>query len=158
MSTSSTTQSSDNDNVSENTGTVQCNKEIQASTATIPTPSSATPCLLLDKLSPELRNTIYDLSFTTDADSQAEINLFRAVGPSKSLILTCRQVHNEAAGLHKLAYRRYWTTGKFTANLTLDNTLHVPDGVAKLRNALAAVREVDLLRVRSLFNRRGCVK
>lgn len=61
----------------------------------------------------ELRNRIYYLALTTDADTDQWIDLFKAAGPTKSLLLTCSQVYAEAGGVHKAAYRRYWRTGRF---------------------------------------------
>ncbi|KAK4895327.1 hypothetical protein LTR27_006670 [Elasticomyces elasticus] len=59
----------------------------------------------------ELRNEIYELAFTMELDKQIE--LFSAVPPSNSLILTCRQVCDEAAGIYRQAYRAFWTMGHF---------------------------------------------
>ena len=134
----------------ENIGAVLCNKEIHASTEVTPTSSSNAPCFLVDKIPPEVRNIIYELAFTTDADTQAEIDLFCAAGPSRSLLLTCRRVHDEAAALHKHLHRRYWTTTSFTATVTLNPAIPCSDGVSEVRTALAALGDGNLQHVRKL--------
>lgn len=75
-------------------------------------------CRLLE-LPAELRISIYELAFTHETGDREDIDLFEATGPSKSLIMTCRQIHTEAASLYVEAYRRYWAIGKFVH--------HVPD-------------------------------
>ncbi|KAK4950885.1 hypothetical protein LTR10_010878 [Elasticomyces elasticus] len=59
-------------------------------------------------LSAELRNEIYELAFTVDMEEPIE--LLSAVPPANSLILTCRRVCNEAAGMYR---QTFWTTGHF---------------------------------------------
>ncbi|KXS93840.1 hypothetical protein AC578_5328 [Pseudocercospora eumusae] len=73
------------------------------------------PCYLLEKTSPELRNRIYELAFApedevNDAD---EVSLCKAKSPPKDLILTCRQIHREAAKMYKAEHQRYWKSTKF---------------------------------------------
>ncbi|KAK5678614.1 hypothetical protein LTS10_009058 [Elasticomyces elasticus] len=65
----------------------------------------------------ELRNGIYELAFTVDMEEPIE--LLSAVPPANSLILTCRRVYDEAAGIYRGAYRAFWTVGHF--RLTDDN-------------------------------------
>lgn len=60
---------------------------------------------------PELRNYIYELMFS--APDATEVDLFEAKPPPKSLLLTCRQVYNEAAALYRAAYRSFWTESDF---------------------------------------------
>lgn len=74
------------------------------------------PCPLLDELPPELRNTIYQLVFTSSNSTDTEdstIDLTKPSAPSKALSMTCRRVYNEAAKVYKNAYRAYWTSNKF---------------------------------------------
>ncbi|KAK5121357.1 hypothetical protein LTR85_005523 [Meristemomyces frigidus] len=75
-------------------------------------PPSTEPCRLL-KLPPELRNRIYELVSTPEHDNGVGFALATATGPSKALLLSCRQVYSEACIIHKLAFRRYWQTSTF---------------------------------------------
>ncbi|KAI5366646.1 hypothetical protein Slin14017_G042860 [Septoria linicola] len=74
--------------------------------------SPPTDCLILDRLAAELRNSIYKLAFTPDRDIE-EVDFFAAAPPSSALLLTCRQIKNEARGIHRAAYRSYWRSAKF---------------------------------------------
>lgn len=77
---------------------------------------TAEPCHLLS-LSPELRNSIYEFAFTTNRpDVSGCVELADALGPAKDLLLTCRQIYDEAAGLQKRAHCRYWTETHFVQN------------------------------------------
>ncbi|KAK4543880.1 hypothetical protein LTR36_004654 [Oleoguttula mirabilis] len=78
-----------------------------------PAKSAAVAICHLLKLPPELRNTIYELAFTTAADLGEPINIVRACGPSPSLVLTCRQVHSESSAIFNVSQDRYWAVGKF---------------------------------------------
>ncbi|KAK5121165.1 hypothetical protein LTR85_005649 [Meristemomyces frigidus] len=108
------------------------------------TPSSTRSCRFL-KLPPELRNRIYELAFTTEAEEGTNINLLDAAGPTKALLLTCRQIHSEAVGFHKQAYRRYWTTSKFTLS-----TLNFSPR-AELVSALNKLSHVDVEQIKHLL-------
>ena len=73
------------------------NPQHQSSTA-----SDSSPLL---KLAAELRNTIYELAFTPDHDDDSiGVELVEATGPSKALLLTCREIYDEARGIHKQAH------------------------------------------------------
>lgn len=76
--------------------------------------SSAFP--LLD-LPAEIRNCIFELSFTPDWPAD---DLFKACPPSNALITTCRQVYQEARGLYRTGYRAYWTTTQFSVTMEKD--------------------------------------
>ncbi|KAF7198192.1 hypothetical protein HII31_00548 [Pseudocercospora fuligena] len=70
----------------------------------------------------ELRNVIYELTFTADHDTEdqngtAEIELLKSRPPSKDLLLACRKVHAEAKGIYRDAYRSYWQTTNFVINI-----------------------------------------
>ena len=67
-------------------------------------------------ISGELRNQIMELAFTTDVDEGEKVQLCNAAGPSKALLLTCRQANREGSGFYKRAYHRYWTEGSFVAS------------------------------------------
>lgn len=71
------------------------------------------PCFFLDRLPAELRNGIYELAFETRRKDGNPTNLRRPKPPSKALLLSCRQVHQEARGLYLEAYKRYWEEGPF---------------------------------------------
>lgn len=74
----------------------------------------------------ELRNCIWELAFT----SPSSVDFLNTGPPSKSLLLTCRQVHSEAKGLYNAGFRAYWSTTLFTIDVfdelpdatTLDHT------------------------------------
>ncbi|KAK5121166.1 hypothetical protein LTR85_005650 [Meristemomyces frigidus] len=70
------------------------------------------PCRLLNRPA-ELRNRIYELAFTTDIDTGVGIALGTAAGPSKALVITCRQIYSEARTLHEQASRQYWKHSTF---------------------------------------------
>lgn len=77
---------------------------------------AAQPCPLLDKLPPELRSTIYDFvvaSRTTEARESDMIDLTKHTPPDKALLVTCRQIYNEAKKVYVTAYRAYWTDNRF---------------------------------------------
>ncbi|KAK4631801.1 hypothetical protein CLAFUW4_03448 [Fulvia fulva] len=75
----------------------------------------------------ELRNSIYQLCV---AQRQTDpVDLRHATPPSKAFLLTCRQIHEEAQGLYRSAYRNYWRTLRFiiecghNTHAKLDKTL-----------------------------------
>ncbi|KAK4892025.1 hypothetical protein LTR27_009375 [Elasticomyces elasticus] len=67
-------------------------------------------------LPPELRNEIMELAFT---HNQTPVDLLTATPPSKSILLTCRTIYEEAKGLHKEAYRRFWTESTFRIRMNV---------------------------------------
>lgn len=69
------------------------------------------PCHL-KRLPAELRNNIYESVF--DFPENGMKTLYANAPFSKSLILTCREIHDEAAGIYKSTYRKYWSTSHFT--------------------------------------------
>ncbi|SMY23182.1 unnamed protein product [Zymoseptoria tritici ST99CH_1A5] len=78
-------------------------------------PSRATdnPLCPLLKLSAELRNKIWSLSYTVEVKA-ASTDLATACGPSYALLSTCRQINAEASGFFKEARICYWTHNHFT--------------------------------------------
>ncbi|PPJ51651.1 hypothetical protein CBER1_08822 [Cercospora berteroae] len=72
-------------------------------------------CNIFEKLPGEMRNKIWELSFT---DNEQVVDLQNASPPSKSLLLTCKRANSEARGLYKDAYRAYWTTSPFQITIT----------------------------------------
>ncbi|KAK4619479.1 hypothetical protein CLAFUW4_10788 [Fulvia fulva] len=74
----------------------------------------------------ELRNIIYELTFTTDYDDDEKIrhsrtsrhiDLITTKPPSKMLLCTCRQIYDEAHLIHRTQYRKFWSSGKFLLDL-----------------------------------------
>ncbi|KAK4950985.1 hypothetical protein LTR10_010978 [Elasticomyces elasticus] len=64
----------------------------------------------------EMRNEIMELAFT---HNQTPVDLLTATPPSKSILLTCRTIYDEARGLHKEAYRRFWTESTFRIRMNV---------------------------------------
>ncbi|KAK3642668.1 hypothetical protein LTR56_010716 [Elasticomyces elasticus] len=64
----------------------------------------------------EMRNEIMELAFT---HNQTPVDLLTATPPSKSILLTCRPIYEEAKGLHKEAYRRFWTESTFRIRMNV---------------------------------------
>lgn len=91
-------------------------------------------CGLL-KLPAELRNNIYELVFTVA--STATTDLLYATPPPKSLLSTCREIHDEAAAMYKDTYRRFWTSSSFV--LVMDRA-----SVAAAKVFIEAMRDEDL--------------
>lgn len=60
----------------------------------------------LDKLPAEIRNNIYSLVLSPDKRTDL-VELKEATPPSKNLMLTCKQIHAEAAGMYRAAYRAF---------------------------------------------------
>ncbi|KAK1059684.1 hypothetical protein LTR74_012415 [Friedmanniomyces endolithicus] len=88
---------------------------------------------------PELRNHIHGMVFEFPA---GEINLLEADPPSKSILLACRQIHDEATGLYKSAYRSYWTTSHFELHCRSKSLNHT---VACSKQDLRAVEHLTAL-------------
>lgn len=60
---------------------------------------------------PEIRNRIY--GFVFQCDPRQKVDLREANPPAKDLLLTCRQVYQEARLMQREAYRKYWTGTNF---------------------------------------------
>ncbi|KAK4616171.1 hypothetical protein CLAFUW4_09742 [Fulvia fulva] len=91
----------------------------------------------------ELRNEIFELAFTTD-NHEDSIDLCRAIHPSKSLLLTCHQVHAEALQIYQDAYRKYWSENTFTIKL---NNKH---DFARAKERVTILKEDDLQDIQAL--------
>ena len=89
--------------------------------------ASTNRCILL-ALPAELRNQIFELSFTSNKVTD---DFFRANPPSKALLMTCRQIHAECKGMYDIAYRSYWMNTKFS--ILLDNKWTARDMILLLR-------------------------
>ncbi|KAK5676486.1 hypothetical protein LTS10_010787 [Elasticomyces elasticus] len=101
----------------------------------VPNAQGQSACRLF-ALPPELRNSIYELTFELPTD---KIKLLRASRPAgKPLLLTCRLMYNEVRGLWRTFYRRYLLETKFT--------LHRRAKSLRMRDFM----ERDLARVRHI--------
>ncbi|KAK4504526.1 hypothetical protein PRZ48_005442 [Zasmidium cellare] len=72
----------------------------------------ATPSPFLS-LPKELRLLIYEQVYPPTPPPHLIDIIKEADPPTKSLLLTNRQIHHEAHALYKISFRTYWTTGKF---------------------------------------------
>jgi len=78
-----------------------------------------TQCLLL-KLPPELRNIIYGMAFAThEFDREYDpIALEDARPPLPGLLLSCKQVHQEAAQMYRQMLKDFWSRRMFVLDFT----------------------------------------
>ncbi|KAK3643286.1 hypothetical protein LTR56_010242 [Elasticomyces elasticus] len=104
----------------------------------VPNAQGQSACRLF-ALSPELRNSIYELTFELPND---KIDLLHASRPAgKPLLLTCRLMYNEVRGLWRTFYRRYWSETKFTLHRRA-KSLRMGDFMER---DLARVRHITLV-------------
>ena len=109
---------------------------LQSNKDPLPDAVVSVSCPLLE-LAAELRNSIYELAFTLDDDNGIGVLLEDAAGPSKALLLTCRQIYSEARIIHKQAYQCYWRQTLFI----------VRDQITKFR----ALTEEDLDAIKNVI-------
>ncbi|KAK4619601.1 hypothetical protein CLAFUW4_11275 [Fulvia fulva] len=82
----------------------------------------------------ELRNTIYELVFTSD-NADGKVDVRDASPPPKALLLTCKQVYNETRRIHRDAHRKYWKETTFVLDLRSRFVPAVdPDKISRLKN------------------------
>ncbi|KAI7278386.1 hypothetical protein KC345_g6003 [Hortaea werneckii] len=72
---------------------------------------SQKPCGLLE-LPPELRNNIYELCFEP-VDDGGRTSFTATTPPEFAILQTCRQIHEEAVQIYRVAEREYWSTTHF---------------------------------------------
>lgn len=92
----------------------------------------------------EMRNHIYELAFTPNTSQP--VNLFEADPPSKSLLLTNHQIHNEASQYFQEAYKAYWRDASFIIDRRVPTAAELSPSLASrgrtvlcwLRSKLAA--------------------
>ncbi|KAK1062495.1 hypothetical protein LTR74_010200 [Friedmanniomyces endolithicus] len=85
--------------------------QVACSTAPPGIPAPQPSSTLLSRLPPEIRNEIWDLSFS---GTNREIDLLHdACPPSSALLLTCRQVYAEAKGYWPGRREKYWRSTRF---------------------------------------------
>ncbi|KAI7158443.1 hypothetical protein KC343_g15005 [Hortaea werneckii] len=73
--------------------------------------SSQKPCGLLE-LPPELRNNIYELCFEP-VDDGGHTSFTATTPPELAILQTCRQIHDEANQIYRVAEREYWSNTHF---------------------------------------------
>ena len=91
----------------------------------------------------ELRNTIYELYVATEHTNP--VDLCNTNPPSKTFLLTYRQIYDEVKGIHESAYQSYWTETHFT--LSRDITTQDNDSAD---NILATLPAEDLEHIQNL--------
>ncbi|KAK5121358.1 hypothetical protein LTR85_005524 [Meristemomyces frigidus] len=111
------------------------------------------PCRLLE-LPAEVRNEIYELTFTSDS-ADREIDFLHATPPSKALLLCSHQTYDESNGFYKQAYRAYWSSTKF-AIFCGDAQSVVSDIRSRRDEEIAAIR--DLIMREPSSTRISCCK
>ncbi|KAK0273468.1 hypothetical protein LTR35_012218 [Friedmanniomyces endolithicus] len=102
--------------------------QVACSTAPPGIPAPQPSSTLLSRLPPEIRNEIWDLSFS---GTNREIDwLHDACPPSSALLLTCRQVYAEAKGYWPGRREKYWRSTRafieFDPSAMLDTTISFP--------------------------------
>ncbi|KAK5744320.1 hypothetical protein LTR17_002030 [Elasticomyces elasticus] len=100
------------------------------------TPAAPLPlpptCLLLTVAPLDIRNRIYELAFQ---HGPGLINLLLVRLPSKALLLSCRQINEEAHGVYRSAYQKFWAEANFSLHYTgmsLRSDMQYPVGFSAL--------------------------
>ena len=103
--------------------------------------TSSKECAFFDTLPAELRNQIYELSFTTNACVEEIVEVNEAAPPSKDLLLASRQAHHEGHQIYLEAYREYWRTTKFKITIPIERAKpyilfeqELPDDINNIRH------------------------
>lgn len=68
---------------------------------------------LFAKLSPELRNQIYEYVFTTDEATHKDLETAKSRRPWSDLLLTCQRIFAESNGIYRVARTAYWRESTF---------------------------------------------
>ncbi|KAK0252861.1 hypothetical protein LTS09_012018 [Friedmanniomyces endolithicus] len=113
-----------------------------------PQPSST----LLSRLPPEIRNEIWDLSFS---GTNREVDLLHdACPPSSNLLLTCRQMHAEAKGFWPGRREKYWRSTRFfiefdpSAMLNAEISFPADEDLDEIRHIILRILARQLLETR----------
>lgn len=69
-------------------------------------------------LPPEIRNIIYGYVFAFDSQQKIPLQAAQATAPELALLLTCRQIHDQAQGLHAEETEAFWTDLTFTVDVS----------------------------------------
>ncbi|KAK4895284.1 hypothetical protein LTR27_006627 [Elasticomyces elasticus] len=111
---------------------------------------AGTPGLL--DIAAELRNTIYELVFTSNLEDC--VDLFAATPPSRAITLACRQTRNEAKQMYTKAYRDYWTHATFYIDYDLEHRINRttvdnlnPEDLVEIRNVHLKMHLTTLVNV-----------
>lgn len=65
------------------------------------------------RLPAELRNAIYEYSFSHHVDSDGEVNLLTESPPQPALTQTCKQIHGETNSMCQHKKQQFWRTSNF---------------------------------------------
>ena len=68
---------------------------------------------LFAKLSPELRNQVYEYVFTTDEATHKDLETAKSQRPWSDLLLTCQRIFAESNGIYRVARTAYWRESTF---------------------------------------------
>lgn len=93
------------------------NTDMVSSTTPSMTSSADAKCYLLDDMPAEIRNHIYSLALAP-VMSGPPVELLECAPPSKSILLICRQIRDEAIGIYQAHRRSYWTQNDFQITLS----------------------------------------
>lgn len=105
------------------------------------TPPVATACRLLS-LPSELRNRIWEYTFTPDANAQdGRIDLLSVKEANPALLLTCRQIYTEACQIYTGAHETFWTTSSFYINGC---------SLSSVRKTIQCLNEANVAKIRHL--------
>ena len=99
-------------------------------------------CHLLDS-PPEVRNRIYDYLFAIEPTA----DLLTVTPPEKALIVTCRQIYEEAKHMYRVRFRAFWMDTTFETNL-----VESPETVSdlKLEKRIADIDERNIVRIKKI--------
>lgn len=97
---------------------------------------SSSPLLTLPA---ELRTSIFQYVYPQDHQIDKIVDLAKPRPPSKALILSNKQIYNEAHHLYYTSYQRFWTSSLF--NFTI--RLHTAYDKLQARSALIRLGNVD---------------
>ncbi|SMR58017.1 unnamed protein product [Zymoseptoria tritici ST99CH_3D1] len=104
---------------------------IRPSPPKAPPPPLQPQCLLLTKLSAELRNVIYTFAFSSNNNPAKTVDVLSTTeAPNKELLCCNRQIYNEAKGIFRSAHTQFWRNTKFHLNCSVPDfpdLQHIPD-------------------------------
>ncbi|KAK3642666.1 hypothetical protein LTR56_010714 [Elasticomyces elasticus] len=86
-------------------------------------------CLLLTIIPLDIRTRIYELAFQRTPGS---INLLLVRLPSKALLRSCHQINEEAHGVYRSAYQKFWAEADFSLHYTGMSVPQYPVGFSAL--------------------------
>ncbi|KAK5744224.1 hypothetical protein LTR17_002254 [Elasticomyces elasticus] len=102
---------------------------------------------------PEIRNAIYEMAFEQSfrevqvaidwgSPLVTAVNLLNVAAPNKGLLLACHQVNDEAHGLYKAIYRRFWRETNFYLRCPVPDAPRHPIQVNFTEEDLAQIRHL----------------